>query len=97
MIRYLGAVSVGEATASVHRTQLAVVRRKYTNSRVTHKWDSNQTRPADTMSLLVPFSLLFSTTGIDQALTEGFEGYRVGFNLLGQTDHMVRISNSYNG
>jgi hypothetical protein len=38
-----------EATASVHRTQLAVVRRKSTKfSRVTPKGASDQTRPADT-------------------------------------------------
>jgi hypothetical protein len=34
---------------------------------------------------LEPFSLLFSTTGVDQALTEGFQGYRVGLNLTGET------------
>jgi hypothetical protein len=39
---------VREATASVRRTQIAVVRHKYTNHRVTRKWDSDQTRPADT-------------------------------------------------
>jgi hypothetical protein len=48
IIHYLGAVDIGEATASVRRTQLAVVRRKCTNSRVTRKWDSDQTRPTDT-------------------------------------------------
>jgi hypothetical protein len=40
-----------EATASVHRTQLAVVRRIYKStkfSRVTPKGASDQTRPADT-------------------------------------------------
>jgi hypothetical protein len=41
IIHYLGAFAVGEATASVRRTQLAVVRRKCTNSRVTRKRDSN--------------------------------------------------------
>jgi hypothetical protein len=40
---------VREATASVRRTQLAVVRRKSTKfSRVTPKGASDQTRPADT-------------------------------------------------
>jgi hypothetical protein len=48
IIHYLGAFAVGEATASVRRTQLAVVRRQCTNSRVTRKPDSDQTRPADT-------------------------------------------------
>jgi hypothetical protein len=48
IIHYLGAFAVGEATASVHRTKLAVVRRKCTSSRVTRKRDSDQTRPADT-------------------------------------------------
>jgi hypothetical protein len=48
IIHYLGAFAVGEATASVRRTQSAVVRRKCTNSRVTHKRDSDQTRPTDT-------------------------------------------------
>jgi hypothetical protein len=48
IIHYLGAFAVGEATASARRTQLAVVRRKCTNSRVTRKRDSDQTRPADT-------------------------------------------------
>jgi hypothetical protein len=37
------------------------------------------------ISLLEPFPLLFSITGVDQALTEGFQGYRVGFNLVGET------------
>jgi hypothetical protein len=69
IIHYLGAFTVGEATASVHRTQLAVVRHKCTNRRVTRKRDSDQTRPAEErypISLLEPFSLLFSTTGVDQ-------------------------------
>jgi hypothetical protein len=48
IIHYLGAFAVGEATASVRRTQLAVVRRQCTNSRVTRKRDSDQTKPADT-------------------------------------------------
>jgi hypothetical protein len=48
IIHYLGAFAVGEATANVHRTQLAVVRRKCTDSRVTRKRDSDQTRSADT-------------------------------------------------
>jgi hypothetical protein len=48
IIHYLGAFTVGEATASVRRTKLAVVRHKCTNSRVTRKRDSDQTRPADT-------------------------------------------------
>jgi hypothetical protein len=39
---------VREATASVRRTQLAVVRHKCTNRHVTRKRDSDQTRPADT-------------------------------------------------
>jgi hypothetical protein len=37
IIHYLGAFAVGEATAIVRRTQLVVVRRKCTNSRVTRK------------------------------------------------------------
>jgi hypothetical protein len=44
---------VREATASVRRTQLAVVRRKSTKERYP-------------LALLEPFSLLFSTTGVDQ-------------------------------
>jgi hypothetical protein len=48
IIHYLGAFSVGKATASVRRIQLAVVRRQCTNSRVTRKRDSDQTKPADT-------------------------------------------------
>jgi hypothetical protein len=48
IIHYLGAFAVGEATASVRRTQLAVVRRKCTNGCVTRKRDSDQIRPADT-------------------------------------------------
>jgi hypothetical protein len=48
IIRYLGAFAVGEAIANVRRTQLAVVRCKCTNSRVTRKRDSDQTRPSDT-------------------------------------------------
>jgi hypothetical protein len=48
IIHYLGAYAVGEATASIRRTQLGVVRRKCTNSRVTRKRDSDQSRPADT-------------------------------------------------
>jgi hypothetical protein len=48
IIYYLGAFTVGEATASVRRTELAVVRHKCTNRRVTRKRDSDQTRPADT-------------------------------------------------
>jgi hypothetical protein len=48
IIHYLGAFSDGKATASVRRTQLTVVWRKCTNSRVTRKRDSDQTRPADT-------------------------------------------------
>jgi hypothetical protein len=47
IIHCLGAFAVGEATASVRRTQLAVVWRKSTNSRVTPKRDNDQTRPAD--------------------------------------------------
>jgi hypothetical protein len=47
IIHYLGAFAVGEATASVRRTQLAVVRRKCTNSRVISKRDSDQTRLAN--------------------------------------------------
>jgi hypothetical protein len=39
---------VREATASVRRTQLAVVRPKCTNRHVTRKRDSDQTGPADT-------------------------------------------------
>jgi hypothetical protein len=48
IIRCLGAFAVGEATASVRRTQLAVVRRKCTNSRIIRKQDSDQTRSDDT-------------------------------------------------
>jgi hypothetical protein len=48
IIHYLGAFAVGEATASVRRAQLAVVRCKCTNSGVTRKRDSDETRPADT-------------------------------------------------
>jgi hypothetical protein len=48
IIHYLGAFAVGEATGSVRRIQLAVVRRKCTNSCVTRKRDSDQTGPADT-------------------------------------------------
>jgi hypothetical protein len=40
--RSLGAFAVEEATASIRRTRLAVVRRKSTNIRVTHKWDNGQ-------------------------------------------------------
>jgi hypothetical protein len=54
------------------------------------------------ISLLEPFSLLFSITGVDRALTEGFQSHRIGFNLVGEasrepkSDHIVRISNFYN-
>jgi hypothetical protein len=64
---------VREATASVRRTQLAVVRRKTTKlaaspprgpvtnlGQLTHK----ERYP---LALLEPFFLLFSTTGVDQA------------------------------
>jgi hypothetical protein len=77
IIHYLGPFAVGEAPASVRRTQLAAVRRKCTNSCVTRKRDSDQTRPPDTC-LLEPFSFLFSITEVDEALTEGFQGIASG-------------------
>jgi hypothetical protein len=58
---------VQEATASVRLTQLAVVRRKSTKLAASPpRGASDQTRPVDTLALLEPFSLLFSTTGVDQ-------------------------------
>jgi hypothetical protein len=42
IIHYLGAFTVGEATASVHRTELAVVGHKCTNSHVTRKRGSTK-------------------------------------------------------
>jgi hypothetical protein len=77
----LGAFAVGEATASVHRTQLAVVRCKCTNSRVNGTVTNlgQLTREERyRISLLDHFSILFSITGVDQALTEGVQGIASG-------------------
>jgi hypothetical protein len=35
------------------------------------------------MAAIVPYKSVFP--GVDQAFTEGFQGYRVGFNLIGET------------
>jgi hypothetical protein len=92
IIHYLVAFAVGEATANVRRTQLAVVRRSAqtaaspVNGTVT-KLGQLTREERYPISLLEHFFLLFSTTGVDQPLTEGFQGFlghRVGFNLIGE-------------
>jgi hypothetical protein len=62
---------VREATASVRRTQLAVVRRKSTKLAASPPRGpvtklGQLTRDESPLALLEPFSLLFSTTGVDQ-------------------------------
>jgi hypothetical protein len=63
---------VREATASVRRTQLAVVRRKSTKlaasppRRPAIKLGQLTCEERYPLALLEPFSLLFSTTGVDQ-------------------------------
>jgi hypothetical protein len=55
---------VREATASVRRTQLTVVRRKSTKLAASPPRGPREERYP--LALLEPFSLLFSTTGVDQ-------------------------------
>jgi hypothetical protein len=63
---------VREATASVRRTQLAVVRRKSTKLAASPprgpvtKLGQLTREERYTLGLLEPFSLLFSTNGVDQ-------------------------------
>jgi hypothetical protein len=71
MIRALGP-RVREAVASVRRTQLAVVRRKSTKltvspiRRTVTKLGQLTREERYPLGLFEPFSLLFSTTGLDQ-------------------------------
>jgi hypothetical protein len=64
--------SVREATASVRRSQLAVVRRKSTKLAASPprepatKLGQLTREERYPLALLEPFSLLFSTTGVDQ-------------------------------